>query len=192
MTSLYPQIFSAPRLQTGIGKSAPTNPKYRRTVPYEDRRVLNPSREAAPMVKPLQNKDVYPSVPDRPHTKQKPPRFYAPGPDRTDIAPSVVSARSILDLGDQDVPLHDIERVTDSKGQVHFYKYNRGTGTYTLYGRTPPVDHGKKLHHEYRYFTSDYFHPPILNAPMVSARPHSPDEGFGYVPSLVPVPYAPI
>ena len=75
-------------------------------------------------------------------------------------------------------------------GRVTFYKYNQNTGTYTLYGTTPPPDEKVPVaNHAHALFRSDYFYTPHVTEPL----PAGPDLTYrgnphiGYVPDQTPL-----
>ena len=184
---LYTDRYEPPPLQRLM---RPVTPDARtwRPVPYEDYRVLYPTRRAPFRVRPYENVHTYPALPARPHRRARPSDF--PPPDNIDPIPHVVDARDILDLSDQNVPLHNIERVMAADGRVTFYKYNQNTGTYTLYGTTPPP--GEKVpvaNNTQALFRSDYFHAPQVTEPLATMPDvtHQANPHIGYVPDQTPL-----
>lgn len=184
---LYTDRYAAPPLEKLMGPVTPHVSARTRLQPYEDASVLYPTRQAPHMVRPYENVHTYPSLPARPHRRAHPSDFVPP--DNIDPVPHVVDARDILDLSDQNVPLHNIERVMSADGRVTFYKYNRNTGTYTLYGTSAPP--GQKVpiaNNSHAFHRSDYFSPPYVSAPLENeAQGHAPDQGLGYVPDQTPL-----
>jgi hypothetical protein len=184
---LYTDRKDPPPLARLMGPVTP-NVRSWRPMPYEDANVLFPQRRASFMVRPYENVHTYPALPARPHERAHPSDFQAP--DNFDPVPHVVDARDILDLSDQDMPMHKIERVMTADGRVTFYKYNQNTGTYTLYGTTPPP--GDKVpiaNNAQSFFRSDYFGAPHVSVPLPSGQDPSlrGNPHIGYVPDQTPL-----
>ena len=184
---LYTDRNEPPPLTQLMGPYTPPVPARTRLMPYEDANILYPTRQAPLMVRPYENVHTYPALPARPHRRARPSDFQPP--DNIDPVPHVVDARDILDLSDQDVPLHHVERIMTADGRVTFYKYNRNTGTYTLFGTSAPP--GQKVpvaNNAQAFHRSDYFSPPYVTAPLENEAPMAPpDRGLTYVPDQTPL-----
>ena len=192
LRALYTDRHDPPPLRRVLPEDAraasiPARPSL---APYEMPQVVNPTRQAPFMVRERENVHTYPALPARPHRRARPSDFPAP-PDHIDSVPHVVDAREILDLSDQNVPLHNIEHIVGPDGRVTFYKYNRNTGTYTRYGTSRPP--GEKIpvsDQAHSVHRSDYFGPPRVRGPVdATPRVVPPDPGVGYVPDLTPLVY---
>ena len=189
--ALYTDRHDPPALRAVLPEDARARniPARAHLAPYESSQVVNPTRHAPFMVRERDNVHTYPALPHKPHARAHPHDF-PPPPDHLDSVPHVVDARDILDLSDQDMPMHKIERVMTADGSVTFYKYNQNTGTYTLYGTTPPP--GDKVpiaNNAQSFFRSDYFGAPHVSVPLatgpdpsVRGNPH-----IGYVPDQTPL-----
>ena len=190
--ALYTDRHDPPALRAVLPEDARARniPARAHLAPYESSQVVNPTRHAPFMVRERDNVHTYPALPHKPHARAHPHDF-PPPPDHLDSVPHVVDARDILDLSDQNVPLHDIEHVVGPDGRVTFYKYNRNFGTYTRYGTSRPP--GEKIpvsDHAHSVHRSNYFGPPRVRGPVLGAAPgHQPDPGVGYVPDLTPLVY---
>ena len=192
LRAMYTDRHDPPPLQRVLPEDARARyiPARQPLAPYESPQVVNPTRQAPFMVRERDNVHTYPALPHRPHARARPSDFPAP-PDNIDSVPHVVDARDILDLSDQNVPLHNVEHIVGPDGRVTFYKYNRNTGTYTRYGTSRPPDEkipvADQAHSVHR---SNYFGPPRVRGPVdMTPRVGPSDPGVGYVPDLTPLVY---